>query len=1154
MPLEARCQACGVVNEPGARFCGQCGSALAAAAVAGSEANAGTSSPPSVSKRRLVSVLFADLVGFTTLSEHSDPEEIRDLLSDYFDRCRTLIERYGGTVGKFIGDAVMAVWGTPVAREDDPERAVRAALALTQAVAALGAEVGVPELRVRAGVLTGNAAVEVGAESEGMVLGDTVNTASRLQSIAAPGTVLVDDVTRRASEAAIAYEDAGTHQVKGREQPVHAWSALRVVAGVGGARRGSGPEPPLVGRDRERQAIIGAFEATLAGDGARLVWVIGEAGLGKSRLAWELEKHADGVRDSVLWHRGRSLSYGDGVAFWALAEMIRARAAIEEEEEPESARAKLSEAVAQYVPDPEEQLLLEPRLAALIGLERRAVADQADLFSGWRLFIERMSESAPVALVFEDMQWADAGLLDFIFYLVEWSASRPIFIIALARPELAQARLVRDADLDRAETVRLAPLADTEMDALLGALIPGAPEDLRRRIAARAEGVPLFATEIVRMLVERGVLAARADGYELAAPLVDVEIPETLQALIAARLDGLPTAHRRLLQAASVLGLRFSEAGLIDVSDRSESEVRAGLGALAERQLVARDTDPRSAQGGQYGFVQALVRLVSYRSLGRRERKQLHLRAAEHMHAAWGGDAEEVADVRAAHLLDAVRAEPEAPDAPAITGEARQTLVAAAERASGLAAGERAADLFGQAAELAETERERATLLDRAMQAAIQAGDSERTNAYGEQAISLWTQAAEPRRAAVCSARVGRFLAESSGRYSDELTRIQRAYETLLASGERDADLAEITVMLAANASESGDYDSAWRYNEEALELAEKLRLAEVISRGLNLKNLMLYARGRAEEARGLLLHSLLLAQEHDLPFGAIRAHNNLAALFINRFANREALTHLQEARALSVRLGSRRGEWLVEGIMPVVLFRLGRWDEALAVAERLTADDVGDRFSAVEAAVGRALILLARGEIDRAARDLELLERETIEHEEYAGMKIAMRAALLRHTGDSRGALQLVTEWLAGNTRIALDVWIQEVRVQALEAMLELDELALATEAVAEARAIAAHGEVPYLAAQADRFAARIAARREGALAASPLFRRAVAALRELEDPFCLAVVLAEHAEALAGTGESQALLDEARMTFERLESEPWRKRATAAGHRAIA
>ena len=201
-----------------------------------------------------MSVLFADLVGFTTLSEHRDPEEVRELLSSYFDRCRTLIERYGGTVEKFIGDAVMAVWGTPVAREDDPERAVRAALALTAMVTALGETVGMPELRVRAGVLTGSAAVEIGAEAEGMVIGDTVNTASRLQSIAAPGTVLVDDVTRRASEAAIAYEDAGTHQVKGRDQPVHAWKALRVVAGAGGARRSAGLEAPLAGRDRELRA------------------------------------------------------------------------------------------------------------------------------------------------------------------------------------------------------------------------------------------------------------------------------------------------------------------------------------------------------------------------------------------------------------------------------------------------------------------------------------------------------------------------------------------------------------------------------------------------------------------------------------------------------------------------------------------------------------------------------------------------------------------------------------------------------------------------------------------------------------------------------------------------------------------------------------
>jgi class 3 adenylate cyclase len=240
-----------------------------------------------LSERRLVSVLFGDLVGFTGLSEHRDPEEVRELLSRYFERCRTVIERYGGTVEKFIGDAVMAVWGTPVAREDDAERAVRAALALTQMVASLGGEVGMPDLRLRAGVLTGNAAVEVGAEGEGMVLGDTVNTASRLQSIAAPGTVLVDDATRRASEAAIAYEDSGTHEVKGREQPVRAWTALRVVAGTGGARRSVGLEAPFVGREAELQAIIEAMEESASEGRARHVCVVGDPGSGKSRLLWE---------------------------------------------------------------------------------------------------------------------------------------------------------------------------------------------------------------------------------------------------------------------------------------------------------------------------------------------------------------------------------------------------------------------------------------------------------------------------------------------------------------------------------------------------------------------------------------------------------------------------------------------------------------------------------------------------------------------------------------------------------------------------------------------------------------------------------------------------------------------------------------------------
>jgi class 3 adenylate cyclase len=432
-----------------------------------------------IAERRLVSVLFADLVGFTTLSEHRDPEEVRDLLSRYFDRCRVLIERFGGTVEKFIGDAVMAVWGTPVAREDDAERAVRTGLALTQAVALLGEEVGMPGLRARAGVLTGSAAVEVGGEGEGMVLGDTVNTESRLQSIAEPGTVLVDDVTRRSSEAAIAYEDAGVHQVKGREQPVHAWAALRVVAGAGGARRTAGLEAPFVGRHQELRAIIEASDESAAGGRARHVSILGEAGSGKSRLVWEFFKYLDGIEEARYWHQGRSLSYGEGVGYWALAEMVRARAGIQDEDDPATVREKLGATVERFVPEERDRRLVEPRLAHLLRLEDRPDADRADLFSGWRLFFERLSDDEPVILAFEDVQWADSGLLDFIDYLLEWSADFPIFVLTLARPEFAERR-------PGWRYLMLGLLEGDAIATMLEGLAPGLPEELVTEIVRRS--------------------------------------------------------------------------------------------------------------------------------------------------------------------------------------------------------------------------------------------------------------------------------------------------------------------------------------------------------------------------------------------------------------------------------------------------------------------------------------------------------------------------------------------------------------------------------------------------------------------------------------------------------------------------------------------
>jgi class 3 adenylate cyclase len=385
------------------RFCGECGATLE------SGPPAATAPPAPAAERRLVSVLFADLVGFTNASEGRDAEETRELLGRYFETARTVIERYGGTVEKFIGDAVMAVWGTPVAQEDDAERAVRAALELIGAIGDVA-----PGVEARAGVLTGEAAVTLGAQGQGMVAGDLVNTASRIQSAADPGQVLVGEATRRATEVAIAFETAGDHELKGKTDRVSLWRALRVTAGVGGALRSVGLETPFVGRERELRLVKELFHACADERRAHLVSVIGIAGVGKSRLGWEFFKYVDGVSEGVWWHRGRCLAYGEGVAFWALAEMVRMRARITEGEDPDTARAKLRTAVQEQIADEEELRFVEPRLLELLGLEEGSARGKEELFGAWRLLFERMSESGPVILLFEDLQWADAALVEFI--------------------------------------------------------------------------------------------------------------------------------------------------------------------------------------------------------------------------------------------------------------------------------------------------------------------------------------------------------------------------------------------------------------------------------------------------------------------------------------------------------------------------------------------------------------------------------------------------------------------------------------------------------------------------------------------------------------------------------------------------------------------
>ena len=310
----------------------------------------------------MCSVLFCDLVGFTPLSESRDPEAVRELLSRYFEVARTVIGRYGGLVEKFIGDAVMAVWGTPVAAEGDAERAVRAALDLVAAVSELGTGVGAPGLAARAGVVTGEVAVTLGAVGEGMVAGDAVNTAARVQSAAQPGQVLADASTQRLADSAIGFADAGAHQLKGKAEPQRLWRATRVLSGVGGVQRVDGLEAPLVGRDAELRTVKDLFHAVADRKVPRLVVVSGAAGIGKSRLGWEFWKYIDGLAEEVWWHRGRCMSYGEGVAFWALAEIVRQRLGIAEEDPAETASGKLTQGLDRFVPDPGERAYIGPRL------------------------------------------------------------------------------------------------------------------------------------------------------------------------------------------------------------------------------------------------------------------------------------------------------------------------------------------------------------------------------------------------------------------------------------------------------------------------------------------------------------------------------------------------------------------------------------------------------------------------------------------------------------------------------------------------------------------------------------------------------------------------------------------------------------------------
>ena len=852
------CTACGASLRPGAKFCRECGVPAAGAGgarPAGPRAG-GAPVAAAAAERRLVSVLFADLVGFTALTDGRDPEEIRELLSRYFDLARETVERYGGTVEKFIGDAVMAVWGAPTAQEDDAERAVRAALDLVGAVRGLA-----PGLQARAGVLTGEAAVTIGAVGQGMVAGDLVNTASRLQSAAAPGTVLVGDATQRAAGRAIAFEPAGDQVLKGKTAPVPAFRALRVVGERGGRNRTETLEAPFVGRDDELRLLKDLFHATSRDGRARLVSVIGPAGIGKTRLAWEFSKYADGLAEQVWWHVGRSPAYGETISFWALGEMVRSRCRLLETDDDATTRAKVAETVREHVPDGAERRWIEGALLALLGVGGATTAS-AELFGAWRTFFERMADTGTVALVFEDFNNADAGLIDFVDHLLEWSRALPIYVLTMARPDLLDRR--PDWHAKRNFTaVTLEPLSQGAMHELLTGLVPGLPESAVQAIVARADGMPLYAVETVRMLLADGRLALRDGVYVPAGDLTSLAVPDTLTALIASRLDALDPAERALVHDAAVLGQSFTPAGLAAVSGAAEADLAPRLRSLVRHEILAVSADPRSPERGQYAFVQGLIREVAYNTLARADRKSRHLAAARYFEAL-GSD--EFAGVIADHVLAAYQGSPDAPDAPDLAAWARTALEAAAVRAAALGSHAQAATFCERALAVAAGPADRAALLARAGEEWTFAAGYEAAIASLREAVSLYRETGDRRAAARTSATLARSLGWA--------VRFEEALDVISAAVEESGDLddpevmADLKVALARQLMIKEDYGPALKAADEALVDAERLENLPLVATALAIKGVTLLPSGRNYEGTAVaragvdLLASVGLAQE----------------------------------------------------------------------------------------------------------------------------------------------------------------------------------------------------------------------------------------------------------------------------------------------------
>jgi class 3 adenylate cyclase/tetratricopeptide (TPR) repeat protein len=848
------CRNCGFQNAESVKFCAECGEKLPGAGVLHTET------------RRTVTVLFADVTGSTALGEQLDPESLRALMGRYFAAIKQIVERHGGTVEKFIGDAVMAVFGIPTLHEDDALRAVRAAAEIRDTLARLNEELQASRglaVVFRTGVNTGEVVAGDPSAGQTLVTGDTVNTAARLEQAAQPGEILLGQGTYRLVRDAVVVEATEPIAAKGKAEPVPAYLLVSVISGAAGHTRRL--DAPMVGRDREIHTLSDAFDRAVADRAGQLVTILGTAGVGKSRLVQEFRGRVEGRATFLM---GRCLSYGEGITYWPLADALRSAVAVDDDRPVESWRAGLMGLIAGQ---PQAEAIVQ-QVGGLIGVGPASGGSEA--FWAVRRLLEGMARQQPLVFVIDDLHWATPTFLDLVEHVADWTRDAPILLVCLARPELLDARPGWGGGKMNATTFLLEPLDAASIDQLLAHLLGSASVEtsLPRRIAAAAEGNPLFVEELVAMLTERGELVDRDVRRRGVTTPAELEVPPTIEALMAARLDQLPGDERPVLERGSVIGTQFGAGEVARLSDEAGSAaVRPALMAMVRRDLLRPDPEatlPMGSDDEAFRFRHQLIHDGAYAGMSKAERARLHERYAgllEELPAERLRQLDEVVGyhLEQAHVLwTALGGEPGTPNT---ASRAASHLGAAGLRAADTDDSAAAANLLARAAVLLPPDDpQRIAFLPPLAEALKDLGRFDEGQALLSEAIEATNNGLDPA-TRVMALLARQTLANLKGASAAE---IKPDLEEALAIAEATGDPAQLSytrVALGRLASDAGRPGEARREFELALDAARRsgdLDLEAGARRGLGWVTCL--GLSPAADINRVLAQNLAFAREHD--------------------------------------------------------------------------------------------------------------------------------------------------------------------------------------------------------------------------------------------------------------------------------------------------